>query len=327
MMKRKKEIIPLFTRELIKENTLEESALLHELIKEDTTHGKKYDVVKRFWDSGYLTVSPDATNRIYNRVFSDVKDKTILWQRRQNLFLKVAASILVLLSTSLVYLLQKDSPLVNTIRYSTAIGETKEIILPDSSKVILNASSILLFPEMFSNDSRDVVLIGEGSFKVSKDINRPFRVETSHLQVEVLGTEFILSAYQEDEMITTYLKEGSVRLNGAFSNLKSCEMKPDEKAILYKGNMQMEVVKAADHNKSWVDGYLVFEQATLKEIVTRLERKFGVELIVLDEELYSYKYSGRFKNETLFEILGFLSVTKPFRFEIQNNTIVMSKQE
>ncbi|MBS2212671.1 DUF4974 domain-containing protein [Carboxylicivirga mesophila] len=324
-MKQEEEILQLISQELLNENTVEESLRLKALMS-DSKQKRQYDVVKRFWSKGHVRHDSVAVNRIYNRVVSGMRDERIIWKKRQNLFLKIAASVLLLLSGSLLYLLQKDTQQVSMERYSTAFGETKEIILPDSSRVVLNAASTILYPGKFSKDSRDVVLVGEASFDISKDRNKPFRVETSHLQVEVLGTEFILSAYQEDETITTYLKEGSVRLNGEFADYQSLEMRPSQKAILRKEDMHMEVINSLKQSKSWEDGYMVFEQTSLKEIAARLERRFGVEIIIEDEALNNYKYSGSFRNENLFEILGFLSITKPFKFVLKNNTIVMSKE-
>ena len=73
---------------------------------------------------------------------------------------------------------------------STAYGEQKRVVLPDSSEIWLNAGSTVTFPEVFANDKRLVTLDGEAYFTVKKDTTKPFVVETSQLSVKVLGTKF-----------------------------------------------------------------------------------------------------------------------------------------
>jgi ferric-dicitrate binding protein FerR (iron transport regulator) len=168
--------------------------------------------------------------------------------------------------------------------------------------------------------------MGEALFEVSKDRQRPFRVETSHLQVEVLGTRFYMSSYHDEKNISTILEEGSVKLKGNFSNLNQYVMTPGQKAIVDKETMHMKVISDYQIKDSWDNGYLVFEEEKLEQIILKLERKFGLHFIVIDQELKEYTYTGKFKDESVFEILGCLAITKPFKFKLNDNVITMQKE-
>ena len=90
-------------------------------------------------------------------------------------------------------------------------GKTSEVLLPDGTKVFLNAGSRLVYPENFTGKTREVFLVGEAFFDVSHDQKHPFIVQVSDLRVKVLGTRFNVSAYPSDNVIETVLAEGKVR--------------------------------------------------------------------------------------------------------------------
>ena len=110
-----------------------------------------------------------------------------------------------------------------------------EIALPDGSKVWLNAESRLTYPKSFSGIcTRHVYLTGEAYFDVTENKSQPFIVETSNLQIKVLGTVFNVKSYDGEKNIETTLVKGSVLIEGtaADPNLKPILLKEDERAIL-----------------------------------------------------------------------------------------------
>ncbi len=92
-------------------------------------------------------------------------------------------------------------------------GNQSRLVLSDNTVVWLNAGSRLVYPSRFEDKTREVLLFGEAFFEVSKDEKKPFIVKTSDLQIKVLGTQFNISAYTEDKVIQTVLKEGSVSIS------------------------------------------------------------------------------------------------------------------
>lgn len=99
---------------------------------------------------------------------------------------------------------------VNMTEYSTSNGEIRRVTLPDSSKVILNAGSVLICPELFGAGGREVYLSGEAVFDVTGDTGRAFVVKTSNLNVKVHGTRFNVSAYSDSRLVSATLCRGSI---------------------------------------------------------------------------------------------------------------------
>src|SRR5690606_29570385 len=127
---------------------------------------------------------------------------------------------------------------------STPKGGTYQVTLSDGTKVWLNAESTLKYPADFSGAERTVTLIGEAYFSVVKDTKRPFKVITDGQEIEVLGTEFNVSAYPEESEIKTTLVVGKVRLSlaaevsgAASGNSQYLELVPGEQAIISGENL------------------------------------------------------------------------------------------
>lgn len=326
-METKNDIYKLITRKLLGSSSDEEKSLLDKNLKDNEKLADEYKIFDRFWKMGHVAEDQESVDNIYKNVINSIYNLKVKRQKKLINWLTGAASVLVIISVSMFYMINKGLEVIDTIRYATKIGEVKEVTLPDSSKVILNSSSILFFPESFADQSRDVFLVGEASFDISKDNSKPFRVETSHVEIEVLGTEFLLSAYQDDLTISTYLKEGSVKINGDFTNEEDYTMIPNQKVIVTKSTMKLEVENDVPLLNNWVNGYIAFEELPLSSILPKLERKFGVQFIVMDQAVNDYVFTGRFKDESVFKILGYLSATKPFDYELKDDLIVISIEE
>ena len=127
-------------------------------------------------------------------------------------FTRIAALIIpaLMLAGGILYYMPFKNEMMEI---STAYGEQKRVVLPDSSEIWLNAGSTVTFPEVFANDKRLVTLDGEAYFTVKKDTTKPFVVETSQLSVKVLGTKFNVKAYSNEAKVTTTLTSGKVEVN------------------------------------------------------------------------------------------------------------------
>ena len=175
-------------------------------------------------------------------------------------------------------------------------GKTSQIILPDGTKVHLNAGSRLVYPEFFKDKHRTVFLMGEAFFDVKENKNRPFVVKTTDVKLKVLGTKFNVSAYSSDNVIETVLTEGKVSLEplngGVFA--KSMELLPNQLASFDKGTQEL-VVNDVDVSNYvlWKDGILKFESTDLSRIVKRLERFYNVRFYYGDPFLGSVTITGK----------------------------------
>ncbi|WP_342328008.1 FecR domain-containing protein [Pedobacter sp. FW305-3-2-15-E-R2A2] len=176
---------------------------------------------------------------------------------------------------------QTDSgaPKYNTI--STPKGGQYRIILPDGTKVWLNAISSIRFPSYFSAGERRVEITGEAYFEVSKNKQMPFRVISGQQALEVLGTKFNINAYTNEPQINTTLAEGSIRLNRINAS-ESSIVKPGEQAQLKTGNSKLGAkIVAADLDEvlAWKNDAFVFNDMPITEIMQQIERWYDVELV------------------------------------------------
>lgn len=158
-------------------------------------------------------------------------------------------------------------------------GKTSEVVLPDGTKVVLNAGSRLVYPEVFKDKNREVLLVGEAFFDVEHDSEHPFVVQTTDIRIQVLGTRFNVSAYPADKTIETVLTEGKVRLEknnaGIFS--ESIDLNPNELASFNKSTKKALVLSVDTENYTlWKDGLFKFESTDLNRIVKKLERYYNI---------------------------------------------------
>lgn len=182
-----------------------------------------------------------------------------------------------------------------------------EFRLPDGSKVWLNKDSRLYYAKGFDGRKRKVRLEGEGYFDVAKDKNRPFIVESQDMDIEVLGTRFTLSAY-EDEPVTVYLAQGSVR-----ACIEGCDdvlLKPDQALTYNPANRALNRydVVASDH-VAWIGGKLEFTDRSLYDILQSLEHWYCVDITCEDPEAAKTMHlSMTVRQEPLTEILEALEL-------------------
>lgn len=189
----------------------------------------------------------------------------------------------------------------------TPYGTTSEIILPDGTKVYLNAGSRLAYPDLFTGDTREVILLGEAYFEVKHDIKHPFVVLANDLRIKDLGTRFNVSAYPADGRIETTLAEGKVTIrqnnSGLFS--RDTELIPGQLASYSRQTREMTVksVNVEDYIL-WTQGMMKFETVDLNRIVKKLERFYNIRFQFDDSRLETLKISGKLElNEDRNEVL------------------------
>lgn len=157
-------------------------------------------------------------------------------------------------------------------------GDASAFVLPDSSRVWVNAGSTLLYPTNFKQlNSRTVYLTGEASFFVSKDKEKPFIVKTSGLDVQALGTVFTVKSYAWEDCILATLEEGSVKVSVGNNSGQSYVLKPGEQLVYSHADNSVRIHQVdLSSFRMTRKGYLVFENATFEEMIRTLERKYGV---------------------------------------------------
>lgn len=205
-------------------------------------------------------------------------------------------------------------------------GVQEMVILPDSTKVYLCAGSSLIHAENMGGDKREVFLRGEGYFEVHKDTKHPFVVKTHGLSLEVLGTQFNLSAYPETDRVVTTLTEGKVMVK-VQSRTDSLFLLPGDQLTYWtkSGNIQQQSLEHIDANV-WRNHDLQFDNCTLNESFNLLERRFNISIrsdanLPLGNRLNVHFH----RNESLQQILDVIGNLIPgLEYKIQGQNIHIS---
>ncbi len=251
------------------------------------------NIIREYWESSEDKVLPSTRLApITDKVLGKIRKDRISAKRfRFNRMLKYAAILILPLGICLFLIIRSLSVIPETL-YTTSNHESREIVLPDNSKVTLNANSQLtLRKDFLTADRREVLLEGEAYFDVSRDDGaKLFRVITTDLVVEVHGTVFnVNNRWNQTEVV---LEEGKVLLELKSDENEVVVMEPGDLAG-YSAELDSSwVEKKMDQtylHTSWKDGILVFtEKSKLSDAFRKLEPIYGVrfqyDTIHLEEE-------------------------------------------
>lgn len=216
---------------------------------------------------------------------------------------------------------------------STPRGGQYHIVLPDGSKVWLNAASSIRFPIAFNGDERRVEVKGEAYFEVAKNPAKPFRVMIDPQQdgaargeVEVLGTHFNINAYNNEPMIRTTLLEGSVKVSAQKETARIAKfLKPGQQAAINPEYAEhIRIIQDADIEEamSWRNNQFIFEKADLQTIMRQLERWYDVD-VVLQGDIKNKDFSCIVSRKAnISEFLKMLELTGTVHFKIEGKTII-----
>lgn len=172
-------------------------------------------------------------------------------------------------------------------------GQRIQIKLQDGTHVWLNSGSRFSYPSNFSSGSREVYLVGEAYFEVSKNPHKPFRVITPEIKVTVTGTHFNLSSYEDDKTAQTVLVEGRVNVERNKLFAKSLTLSPGEGALFNKDNRTFVRNKVnTEFYTSWVNGYLLFHEESVTGLLKKLSRYYN-RTIIGSEDIRGLSCSGK----------------------------------
>ena len=240
--------------------------------------------------------------------------------RRKYLFTfyisRIAAILLLplIISTGVLsYLYTRQLKQADTVSYLevlSAPGIVTQVLLPDSSKVWLNAGSSLRYPSRFTEKERNVQLSGEGYFEVQSDKEYPFYVSLDNgIKVKAHGTKFNINAYKEDRVVETTLEAGLVDV---ISASRTIWLKPNEQVCYDKEDGHFTIsVANIEEKTAWKEGKLVFRNATLEEVVKILSRRYNVDIVLHRENQKDYKFRATFSSESITQILDYLRMAAP----------------
>jgi len=240
----------------------------------------------------------------------------------------VAAAILALVTVTYFYTLNRVQNLQDEQLLSLHVpaGQRLNFTLQDGTSVWLNSRSTLYYPAVFAKDKRQVLVEGEALFEVTHDAKRPFIVSSDGVNMKVLGTTFNVFSYPETEFIRTSLLEGSLMVYYENEESKNVVLKPSEQITIEKGKMKVEHISDTGYFL-WTEGLYSFYNEPLANILEKLKLYFDVEIIVKDSTIYTWEYTGKFRQQDgIDEILRIINKIHKFKIEKDEelNKIILS---
>ena len=212
--------------------------------------------------------------------------------------------------------------------FATESGQRAQAVLPDGTKVWLNASTQIVYKPSFWKRERQVDLSGEAYFEVSRNKTKPFVVNSNDVRTCVLGTKFNVRARPSEEKVVTTLLKGSVKVQlPGQSEEEGILLKPGQMLSVDTRTMRPMLTEANRPGDVllWINGKLKFEQATLQEIVQCLEKHFDVHFIILDAQLQKDRFTCTFStDDDIRQILSILALTKRFDYKCEDNNIILT---
>jgi ferric-dicitrate binding protein FerR (iron transport regulator) len=363
----------LIARKLSGEATALELHELEQLLRNDPHANYSKEILNDLWESKPHIDSYYTENKYKELVlqlknmgidegkFSDDdhfinNDSTVSTYKKykKGLFGLVLTAIVAILFTS-IYLnynrpdviLLAELPAKSEI--STKNGSKTNLVLPDGTKVWLNAGSEMTYDKNYGSKLREVTLNGEAYFDVVKNADKPFIIHAAKMDIKVLGTAFNVKCYKGEKTIETSLIRGSIEVT-LKDRQEKIMLKPNEKLII--NTEEKEKIKVAPNKivpvsstqkpiislsnltifskdntvveTAWVQNRLVFVSETFEDIALMMERWYGIKIIFADEVLKEAKITGSFEKESITEALNALQLLSPFNYVIKNNIIIIS---
>lgn len=213
-----------------------------------------------------------------------------------------------------------DEILYNTM--TTPAGGQYRVVLPDGTRVWLNAASSITYPTVFIGKERSVSVTGEVYFEVARNNAIPFRVKTGDQLIEVLGTHFNVNAYSNEQTVKTTLAEGIVKVT---EKGNSVLLKPGQQVQNNKeGDLKLVENPDMEEILAWKDGLFRFNGTDIETIMRQVARWYSVEVIHKDKisELFVADIP---RNVNLSKLLELLELTKQIRFIVRDRTITVTR--
>lgn len=315
--------IELLSQVLLHDTEPEEGDALERWKVETEDNRKLYELLERVQTSPSVTqYAEEVRDTIFKELNSKI-DKSITQLRWLRVSAAAAVAFILLgLTGYLSYDAGYQRQNSQLITLENPLGMKSSVILPDGSKVTLNAGSTLTYPSAFITGERKVSIQGEGFFEVTHDTEHPFIVTANDIQVKVLGTKFNVKAYCDEDNIEVTLSEGRV-CTGLAEEAPYIMMEPKQQVRFDKTKrLFSKRIVNLDNYMAWKDGKFYFNSVTFQNIARQLERKFNVHIHIASDDLRNTVFTGDFvRGENLEQILRVMTRDKRIKYNIDGDQI------
>jgi transmembrane sensor len=370
----KERFIELLTKDLAGEISDQERQELSYLMGEDESNRKEAELYRMYWGRSYE--KKIDSQAVFSKVLGKIKERENLEQITPSAFeepetveenkaknpfsirwlaasLKIAAAVSIAVLSILTYNYINDENTSkrgeNWLVKVTPRGVKSSFILPDGTRIILNAGSKLEYPKEFDGKTREVYFTGEGFFDVREDKKHPFIIHADEMNIKVLGTAFNVKSYRGDKTSEATLIRGSIAVTMNDRPAERVILKPSQKLVIMNskdsraGENRGEL--GSERNKikklttityykdsdttaietSWVENKLIFKQEDFESVARKMERWYNVDVKFQRESVKGLRFTGAYEQETLDEALKALQMTEgfAFKYKIEKSTVTI----
>ncbi len=238
------------------------------------------------------------------------------------LLMRYAATVLVLISLSLVYLYQ-STPGFGKYSQSKTVLLKEQILLADGTKVFLNKKSKIIYPKFFNSKSRNIELEGEAYFQVKRNPNKPFIIKSGDAIIEVLGTSFNVRNTTDGTTIVS-VNSGKVSLKNQNTE-ELVYLTKGEKGIIQKRKLSESENKELNYN-SWKTGVLTFKLTPMKKVFLDLEKHYAVKITNKCVRIDTLTYTNSFINKKIDKVIEELEIGLKVHISQKGNHLMISNE-
>ena len=307
----------------------EETRVLEQIKKGNGNNSRLFSIVKDYFSYKAVDLSAADKERVFEKIklntgnFTYTDHKPFLKKRITKLNLAIyaaVASVALLISIGLWKYVTDNQGELN-ILIEAPLAQTREVVLPDSSKVWLNGGASLRYGKNYLKD-RKVSLTGEAFFDVRKYNKATFRVLVNEFNVEVLGTTFNIKAYKNQHS-EVKLYTGKVNFEVPSLN-KKITLKPMEEVTYDPLTKEIQVSSFEKDEFDWRSGKYKFTDKPLKEIIAILNQNYSVTILLSEEQLGESMFSGAIgKDEPLVDVLDKICISTGLNKTIEGDSITL----
>lgn len=318
-------------------------------MKQDSANKQLLDDFKNVWEKAGINFNPKNNSFDAIEGWQQVKEQIETNHKKQSpgdaylkssghgikyRFLRVAAIFIAAafigyfgyLTARNSYEVKQQEPILQEI--ATENGQRTHLTLSEGTSILLNAGSKIRLPKIFKQDKREVYLEGQAYFKVAENPDKPFIIHLEGTTVRVLGTEFSVSAYPEDETVQVVVKEGRVSFEAKDSVKSESAIVTANELVRFDEKSNMLITREVSDlglYLGWIDGSLNFKQTVMTEVAVDLERRYGVTVTFADEAVKEMKLTAHLKSKRIKNVLDVISISLKIKYELKNNHVTFYK--
>lgn len=305
----------------------EEAAELLDSLRRDENKELLNELASNIWEESSLhrqntNTEHDTYKKEAYRLLQKLEHHKRFHFRHITYAIASIAALLCLIFGSIHYSRYIEEKSIVFTQAGTTFGEKKQLTLPDGSRIVLNSCSSLRYPNKFIGKTRTVELDGEAYFEIAHNEKMPFIVSTCNFNVRVLGTQFDVKAYRQDEIVSVDVKSGKVQVD-----LPEAMMRLTAQEQVLINTLSGEYNKKNEEKEVavWIKGSLRFNHTPIRDVARELERMYNCRISFAEDQEFNNLISGEHDNQSLESVLESIRYISGVKNKKEGDRIILYK--